>query len=89
MSVSITLDARTTAASASTIQEYVEHVKQTYESGEEQGLFLPSLVCLSECFQCSAVEVYQALESLRAEGFDYYFMSFESPVTLWYPARIA
>ncbi|MCE3234490.1 MAG: hypothetical protein K0Q50_670 [Vampirovibrio sp.] len=97
MSVSITLDAQDIAellnseetSPGGSLEDYLRHMMLVYEEGAEQGLFLPSLVCLSECFHCPAVDVYQTLESLREEGYDYYFMGFESPITLWYPARIA
>lgn len=95
MSVSVTLDAREISgihrngsSGQASVQDYLESRMRTYEAGGEQCLFLPSLVSLSECFQCPAVEVHEALNTLKERGCDFYVMGFESPITLWYPARI-
>jgi hypothetical protein len=70
------------------IRSYLELMMAEYDQGTEQCLFLPSLVSLSECFNCSAVDVHQALDSLREHGCDFFIMGFESPITLWYPRRL-
>jgi hypothetical protein len=70
------------------IRSYLEQMMAEYDEGTEQCLFLPSLISLSECFNCSAVEVHQALAEFRERGCDFFIMGFESPITLWYPLRL-
>lgn len=70
------------------IADYLEMMMLEYDAGDDQCLFLPSLMSLSECFQCSAVEVHQTLCELKARGCDFFIMGFESPITLWYPTRL-
>ncbi len=96
MSVTVTLGAEAlthlrkqpNAPQSPDIQDYLDMMMVEYESGSEQCLFLPSLMSMSECFQCSAVEVHHALSGLKERGCDFFIMGFESPITLWYPARI-
>lgn len=71
------------------VQGYLALMLSQYQEGSEQCLFLPSLMSMAEYFQCSPVEVHQALNELRAFGCDFFIMGFESPVTLWYPERLA
>ncbi|WP_373532038.1 hypothetical protein [Vampirovibrio sp.] len=70
------------------IQDYLALMLAKYDEGDEQCLFLPSLMSMSECFQCSAVEVHHALTELKERGCDTFIMGFESPITLWYPDRL-
>jgi hypothetical protein len=70
------------------IDDYLGHMLADYDAGKEQCLFLPSLMSLSECFHCSAVEVHQAFTALQEQGYDFFIMGFESPITLWYPPRL-
>jgi hypothetical protein len=75
-------------ANQADIRGYLELMLTEYAQGTDQCLFLPSLISLSECFNCSAVEVHQALSELRERGYDFFIMGFESPITLWYPLRL-
>jgi hypothetical protein len=70
------------------IKDYLAMMLAKYDEGDEQCLFLPSLIGMSECFQCSAVEVHHALSELKLRGCDIFMMGFESPITLWYPDRL-
>lgn len=70
------------------VHDYLDMMMIEYDAGDEQCLFLPSLISMSECFQCSAVEVHHALSDLKDRGCDFFIMGFESPITLWYPARL-
>lgn len=92
MRLSLTLNARDVAtrytSSHRTVQAYLEEMILEYSENGEQCLFLPSLVSLSECFKCSPVEVHQALNNFKEEGFDFLVMGFESPITLWCPAKL-
>jgi hypothetical protein len=70
------------------IQSYLALMLSQYHEDSEQCLFLPSLLSMAEYFECSAVEIHQALEQLKAFGCDFFIMGFESPITLWYPERL-
>ena len=70
------------------IQDYLEMMMVEYDAGNDQCLFLPSLISMSECFDCSAVDVHHALNVLKERGCDFFIMGFESPITLWYPSRL-
>lgn len=70
------------------IQNYLALMLSEYHEGSEQCLFLPSLLSLAEYFECSAVEIHQALDQLKTFGCDFFIMGFESPITLWYPERL-
>lgn len=70
------------------IQSYLALMLSQYHEGSEQCLFLPSLMSMAEYFECSAVEIHQTLEQLKAFGCDFFIMGFESPITLWYPERL-
>lgn len=70
------------------VHDYLNMMMIDYDAGDEQCLFLPSLISMSECFHCSAVDVYQALNELKERDCDFFLMGFESPITLWYPARL-
>lgn len=70
------------------IQSYLALMLSQYHEGSEQCIFLPSLLSMAEYFECSAVEIHQALEQLKTFGCDFFIMGFESPITLWYPERL-
>lgn len=70
------------------IDDYVAQMLQTYENSQEQCMFLPSLMSLSETCQCSPVEIHQALSALKEQGCDFFIMGFESPITFWHPTRL-
>jgi hypothetical protein len=70
------------------IMDYLSHMLKIYDMGTEQCLFLPSLLSLAECFKCSPVEIHQTLCDLKDQGYDFFIMGFESPITLWYPTRL-
>lgn len=96
MSLSLTLAAnelvslrnRNTLPENPGVHDYLDMMMNEYDAGDEQCLFLPSLISMSECFHCSAVEVHHALSELKDRGCDYFILGFESPITLWYPARL-
>jgi hypothetical protein len=70
------------------IRSYLDLMMLEYDAGTDQCLFLPSLISLSECFNCSPVEVHHVLNEMRERGCDFFIMGFESPITLWYPLRL-
>jgi len=93
MNLSVTLDVQTISrdvkSTSLSIQEYLKQRMGEYKHSGERCLFLPSMLSLSECFDCSAVEVYQALDALKRSGCDLFINGFDRPITLWYPERIA
>lgn len=84
----VSLRNRQTGPDKLDVQDYLEIMMAEYDEGDEQCLFLPSLISMSECFQCSAVDIHHALSELKERGCDFFIMGFESPITLWYPARL-
>lgn len=48
-------------------------------------LFIPSLTAMARFFNCSQMDVYDAFQALRKNGFDYQLSDLDHCITLWGP----
>lgn len=69
--------------------DYFEELIWQYHQGEEPCKFLPSLMGLSKSLDCSTLDIQCALIELRKQGYDFFMMDIEGPITLWCPSKIS
>ena len=68
--------------------DFFEELIWDYHQGNEPCMFLPSLKELSSDLACSSLEVQCALNALRKEGYDYFMIGIDAPITVWYPQKL-
>ena len=71
------------------VMDYFENVVAKYEQGTEPCLFLHSLDGLAQHLNCSAVEIQATLILLQKQGYDFFMMDMDTPVTFWHPDKLA
>lgn len=68
------------------LQKHLQHPHTKPSQPQTQiqpQLAFPPLQALSEVFRCSQMMVYDALQLLSAEGYDYALDGFENPIPVW------
>lgn len=70
------------------VRDYLDQLLQEYLNGPDPCLFLPSFFDLSRALNCSGLELYCLLIELRDQGFDFFTLGMDSPVTVWHPVKI-
>lgn len=68
---------------------YFEELIWQYHQGEEPCMFLPPLMSLSKSLDCSTLDIQCALMGLRKQGYDFFMMDIDGPITLWFPSKIS
>lgn len=62
---------------------YLESVMTKNLSDTVHSVELPSLHTLSKYFDCSFMQLYDAMRALRIYGYDYQFSSLDDSVQIW------
>lgn len=67
---------------------YFEEMIWRYHHGDDPCLLLPSLKELAHNMDCSTLDIQCALNNLRKQGYDYFMIELDGPLTVWYPDKI-
>jgi hypothetical protein len=66
---------------------YLESVMTNNLSDTIYSVELPSIQMLSEYFDCSSMQLYDAMRALRVYGYDYQFSGLDGSVQIWSKER--
>ncbi len=71
------------------VMDYFDTLVTQYEQGPEPCLFLRSLNGMAKHLSCSAVEIQASLILLQTQGYDYFMIDMDTPITFWHPDKLA
>ena len=62
---------------------YLRDLLHAHLNGRRHGINLPGLGEMAKFFGVPQLDVFDAFQNLRREGYDYSLEGFETPVTFW------
>lgn len=66
------------------IFRYLSSLLEGYQVKAGEEVFLPSLLTLSRFFETTHLEVHDAFQLLRKQGYDYCLESLDAAIRFWY-----
>jgi DNA-binding transcriptional MocR family regulator len=65
------------------ISQYLAQLLEAQRISPMTQVKIPSLEELAKFFKCTQMNVYDAFQTLRDEGYDYYLAGMDQPILFW------